>query len=563
MKLGAFSIFLHTHLPYCRQAGRWPHGEEWIHEAAAGSYLPLLQAFSELRDEGSPFRAGIGITPILAEQLSDPLVLEHMEEYLDDKITFASEDVERFEAEGGGHMAHLARFYTHRYESLLEDFRGRFGRNPIQAFRQFQDEGFLEIGTSAATHGYLPLMQRDSSIYGHLRTGVDSYQRHFGRKPTSVWLPECGYRPSYWAEEAGTNYLKPGLESFLAELGLRCFFTETHTVEGGVPMGKALGEVVGPYGSIPHRYVVPATRLEVTNANTTNLPYWMIPGQVAVFGRNGRTSLQVWSAEHGYPGDPLYQEFHKRDGSSGLRYWKVTGARTDLAQKEPYDPWRAEKRVQAHADHFVSLVEEQIKSFHEQTGKYGIVLAAYDTELFGHWWFEGVDWLEAVLRRLADSDIVELTTPTRYLEEHPPEENIQLPESSWGQGGGHFTWMNVDTQWMWPVIHEAETRMEALVAQHPDADGMLADTLNQAARELLLLQSSDWPFLVTTGQAKEYAIERFKGHVERFHRLADAAEGGKINKSQGEYTRELEKLDNPFPRNDYRVFRNREGLTAT
>ncbi len=560
MKQGAFSIFLHSHLPYCRQAGRWPHGEEWIHEAAAGCYLPLLQAFQELSEEGSPFRLTIGVTPVLAEQLTDNLVQEHLEEYLDDRIGLASEDVERFELAGGGHMAHLARFFMHRYEHLLDDYRNRFGRNIVQALREFQDQGYVEVATSAATHGYLPLLQRDSSIYGQLRAGVDAYERHFGRRPRSIWLPECGYRPAYYAQGDATSYVRPGLESYLAELGLQSFFVETHTVEGGSPGGKAAGDAIGPYASVPRRYVVPPPSEIPPTRKTTFQPYWVEPGQVAVFGRNSRTSLQVWSAEHGYPGEALYQDFHKRDGNSGLRYWRVTGPRVDLGHKEPYDPWRAEKMVKAHAEHFVSVVEAQVAAFNRETGKYGIVLAAYDTELFGHWWFEGVDWLEAVLRRLAESEVVELTTPSRYLEEHPPEETISLPETSWGQGGGHFTWLNVDTQWMWPVIHEAEHRMERLIERHPDADGALLQTLTQAARELLLLESSDWPFLVTTGQAKEYAIDRFKNHVQRFHQLADAAEGDKISQSQASYCREMCELDKLFPKLDYRIFRNRQGL---
>jgi len=137
---------------------------------------------------------------------------------------------------------------------------------------------------------------------------------------------------------------------------------------------------------------------------------------------------------------------------------------------------------------------------------------------------------------------------------------LALPESSWGAGGGHFTWLNADTQWMWPKIHEAERRMETLVASSTGAIGAERACLNQAARELLLLESSDWPFLVTTGQAREYAVERFEDHLTRFHQLAEVIELGKTEEPESvEFLRDLRERDNPFPNIDYRDFRAHQG----
>ena len=200
-----------------------------------------------------------------------------------------------------------------------------------------------------------------------------------------------------------------------------------------------------------------------------------------------------------------------------------------------------------------------LADYHRESGQFGVISSAYDTELFGHWWFEGVDWLKGVLRRLAKSEIVELSTATAIVEDHAPDRVLDLPESSWGAGGGHFTWLNVDTQWMWPPIHAAERRMEQLVAAHPDANGEMRAFLDQAARELLLLESSDWPFLVTTGQAKEYAAQRFSEHVERFNRLADIVERAAPSDNDRAFLAELQERDNPFPAIDYREFRNRQG----
>jgi 1,4-alpha-glucan branching enzyme len=270
--------------------------------------------------------------------------------------------------------------------------------------------------------------------------------------------------------------------------------------------------------------------------------------------------MQVWSGEHGYPGDFAYREFHRKDAVSGMQYWRIGGREVDLGDKPPYEPAVAINRTADHAAHFSQLVQEQLVDYFDQTGKVGVISAAFDTELFGHWWFEGVDWLKHVLRNLAASETVKLTTASRIVEEETPERVMILPESSWGSGGSHFTWLNDDTAWMWPLIHAAESRMEALVAENPDPSRERADLLQQIARELLLAESSDWPFLVTTGQANEYATLRFNEHLLRFNQLADLAEGGDSLDAAGkEMLSSLHERDNPFPDIDYRVFASRQG----
>ncbi|MCC6791911.1 MAG: DUF1957 domain-containing protein, partial [Thermomicrobiales bacterium] len=497
-KLGAFTFVLHSHLPYARQAGMWPHGEEWVHEAIAETYVPLLDALNDLRDEGVRFHLTIGITPILAEQLADPLIIDHFVHYAAERAAWAAKDVTRFEASGDDALRDLARFYHHWYARHLTNFRDRYNKDLIGAFRKLQDDGYIQIATSAATHGYLPLLSRDSSIRGQLETGVAAYKKRFGRQPKAIWLPECAYRPAIFDDQNGASVRRPGIESFLAELGLEVFFSETHTVEGGQPVGKAAGEAIGPYGAVPRRYAVQVTPDAQVQAepSTTYRPYWVgdAPGQVAVLGRNNRTGQQVWSGTFGYPGDFWYREFHRKDGVSGMQYWRIGGPGVDLGDKPPYEPQRAAEHVQGHADHFVALVEQLLTEYHEQNDDFGVISSAYDTELFGHWWFEGVDWLKAVLRGLAASDVVELTTASGIIDDHGPDRVLNLPEGSWGAGGNHFTWLNVDTQWMWPVIHAAERRIESLVAKYPNANGDLLRVLNQTARELVLLQSSDWPF---------------------------------------------------------------------
>jgi 1,4-alpha-glucan branching enzyme len=564
-KIGGFTFVLHSHLPYARQAGMWPHGEEWVHEAIAETYLPLLNALYDLKEEGVRYKLTIGVTPILGEQLADPTIIDHFISYAAERSAWAEEDLERFEASGEQGFRDLAKFYHHFYARALTSFQDRFKSDLLGALAMLQQEGYVEIATSAATHGYLPLLSRDSSISGQLATGVKAYEKRFGTSPKSIWLPECAYRPAYYESTPDGEIRRPGLESFLAKYGLQEFFSETHSVEGGNPVGKAADQAIGPYGAVTRKYSPELEAHEVDEPRTTFQPYWVgdEPGKVAVLARNNDTGQQVWSATYGYPGDYWYREFHKKDATSGLQYWRVGGSGLDLALKPLYEPQRAVERVEEHAEHYAQLVRRLLTEYYDANGEYGIISAAYDTELFGHWWFEGVDWLKSVLRRLSEAPEVELTTAYEIVSNHPPDRVLALPESSWGAGGGHFTWLNADTQWMWPKIHAAERRMEQLVATSTGAIGSEREFLNQAARELLLLQSSDWPFLVTTGQARDYAVERFEDHLTRFDQLAELLELGKTEEPESvAFLRDLQDRDNPFPNIDYRDFRAHQGSVA-
>lgn len=544
---GAFTFVLHSHIPYARLAGRWPHGEEWIHEAASETYIPLLQTLYDLKDEGVHFRLTIGITPVLAEQLADPLVLEHFTQYLDSRIAAAQQDIAYFEwpETANGHLRYLAGWYKQTYEKIKADFEGRFNRDLIGAFRRLQDEGYIEIVTSAATHAYLPLLGHDSAIHAQIKTGIGSYKHFFGRHPTGIWLPECAYRP--------------GIEHILAENDLKVFFSEAHTITGGKPVGVAAGGIIGPHRAIQQRYVIPPQKDAPERPASTFLPYYVSDTRpdaeqhsgVAVIGRNNRSGTQVWSADLGYPGDEDYREFYRKAGTSGLYYWRVTDKKIDLGMKDYYHPDWAAYKIEQHAEHFAHLVGDMLRDFHNNTGKHGLVLSSYNTELFGHWWFEGVNWLGKVLRHLAQDPHVELTTASRHVVQHPPEEVLSLPEGSWGAGGTHFTWDNNETHWMWQPIHEAEARMGALAARFTDPTQDEQAALKQAARELLLLQSSDWPFLITSGQAREYAIQRFNQHLERFEKLAGSLEQGKPKRDLADEYWELDKI---FADIDYRWF---------
>jgi len=317
---------------------------------------------------------------------------------------------------------------------------------------------------------------------------------------------------------------------------------------------------------VQRRYVVPVVPNLPERTASTYFPYEVSESQagpestrgsgVRVIGRNTETGQQVWSSQIGYPGDLDYREFYKKSGSSGINYWRVTGKTVDLGFKDFYHPDWAAQKVEQHAEHFAHLVGDLLRDVRQRTDRYGILLASYDTELFGHWWFEGIDWLERVLQHLAESPDVQLMSPLDYVQQHPPQATLHLPESSWGAGGTHYNWENSETRWMWPVIHDHEARMVMLAKQFAEADDDKKVVLNQIARELMLMLSSDWQFLVTTGQAREYAIQRFSQHVERFDKLASSLDTAMPDVT---YAKELYNLDNIFPDIDFRWYLPGEG----
>jgi 1,4-alpha-glucan branching enzyme len=522
MSNGAFTFVLHSHMPFYGGAGRSPHGEENLHDVMAECYLPLLEGLAGLHEAGVRAGVTLGITPVLAEQLSNTQVIGRFEEYLDRQIAAAAGDVGRFERSDDLHFLYLAHFYLDRFRHLLQSFRDRFNRDLIGGFRRLQDGGRVEIVTSAATYPYLPLMQRDSTVYAQVKLGKRVTERHFGKSPAAVWLPECAYRsPHYVTGPDGKGYLRSGLESTLEDAGLRLFFSESGAVDGAFEA------------------------------------YRVRDSDVAVLGCNRLAGEQVLGAM-GYPGVPAYRESHRRDAGHGFKYWRVTDKRLDIAYKQPYEPYHAGQRTQEHAEQFVRFVEKQLRDYAQVHRKPGIVAAGFDAELFGHRWFEGVDWLKKVLAMFAHSDQVELTTASAWLERNPPDTAIELPESSSGHEVTHAAWANSETGWMWEAVHAAERRMEGLVTIYPYAESSALEALNQAAREVMLLEASDWERLYTSGQARQYAAGRFYEHVARFQELAGALESRAPEGSLAGLARAYKERDNLFPEMDYRLFSSRQ-----
>ncbi len=567
---GGFALVLHAHLPYVLMHGVWPHGTDWLNEAAAECYVPLINAFNDLAEEGISAKVTMNVTPVLAEQLADEGFKEEFVGYLEHRIEFAEANEKEFTDSGQRDLASLAAMWRSHFEGILRDFTERYRRDLVGALRRLQDDGHIEVITCCATHGYLPLLGRDECVWAQVRTAVRTYERHFGRPPRGIWLPECAYRPRYkWTSPLDKDGASPplervGVEEVLHDCGIRYFVVDSHLLKGGKPIGvyidrfEALQRL---WGHFSEQYK-PRAEIRERSPHRTYVVCSDPSAQrtAAAFVRDPTTALQVWSGEHGYPGDQWYLDFHKKHYPGGHRYWRVTDPKADLGAKAIYDPQRVEERLESHAAHFAELVERTLAADELVPPGAGVVCAPYDAELFGHWWFEGPRWVHKVFARLHQNGAVRPVTCSEYLAEHPPAGVVALPEGSWGEGGFHWIWLNEWTEWTWRDIYEAENRFVELLDKYGrNGDPLTTEVLKQAGRELLLLESSDWQFLISTWHARDYAENRVSVHYGDFKRLADLAEAaatrGSLTPQERALVRQIARRDAVFPDLDLGAWR--------
>lgn len=554
---------LHAHLPYVVNHGTWPHGLEWLHEAAAETYLPLLRVIDNLDRDGIALKANLNLSPILLEQLAHPVFKTEFPKYLERKITAAKEDEAYFNQNGEPQLAETARYWNGFFQQALDHFTA-LGGDIIRGFRQAADRKLIDIITCGATHGYFPLLGTDESIRAQVQTGVATHERHIGKRPRGIWLPECAYRPagmwSYPVTPHGSAkpwppFDRKGVEEPLEDAKIDFFFVDTHLVEESVlftPYELRAGGAVGVAASLAVETCEPKHSLYkpyfVDGPRARRRP-------VTIFPRDPRTGLQVWSGDAGYPGDGNYLDFHKKRFPGGHRYWQVTGSKIDMAFKTPYHPARAAALTKTHAEHYVHLVYDSLRgSLNDAVPS--ILTSPFDAELFGHWWFEGPMWLEHVARTMAREDIpIALTSCAEYLDRYQPEGYLALPEGSWGKNGTDEVWLSPDTRWTWEYLYPAEAAVrDAASSDHWKGNAQGERILKQMCRELLLLESSDWQFLITTEAARDYAEDRFNEHLASFNAIKDMwqthCSGGTLNDTDEARLQQIETQDSVFSQVD-------------
>ena len=503
-----FVLLLHSHLPYVLNHGRWPHGSDWLCEAAIDTYLPLLEKLGALNDASVAAPVTMGFTPVLANMLGHPTFARELEAYFAQRFAAYREAPAALRGTADDHLVPLVDFWEKRLSRLYRLWHTIDG-DILGAFRALQERERLELLTSAATHAYLPLLGRDESIRLQLAVGRDEHLRIFRRAPRGCWLPECAYRSSgYWDPLPGIAPAgrREGIAAQVARAGFAYVCVDAHMAGAGPALGVYRSLFGGdgrstPAGAAAARSAHAAYGVQESGEGSG----------VAAFVRDPESSQRVWSRYDGYPGDEAYLEFHKIRWPEGIRLWRVTDRGGDLSAKAPYEPEEALSRARLHGHDFARRLTEVALNGGSGTNG-GVIAAPFDTELFGHWWFEGPEFLGEVFAALAEHSSVRAVTASQHLADCGTPEQVSLNAGSWGRDGNDSMWMNTAVAWMWPIVWELENRFWDLV---PTASGRedLTPVLHQAARELMLLQASDWPFIVSTGEAADYAIARFSQHA--------------------------------------------------
>jgi 1,4-alpha-glucan branching enzyme len=503
--VGIFSLVLHTHLPYVRRNGVWPSGEDFFHQAATESYLPVLEALERIAERGARDALTVGITPLIAHQMQDEHLLRELALYLGRYDLRAWWQVANYDGVYAEEFKEIAGFYARHARRQLARLEALGGAGIASAFGALERAGVLEIAGGPASHPVLPEIGEPSLLHAQVRHGVAEHQRHFGRAPRGMWMPECAYRPGL------------GVEELLGEAGI------SHVV------------VDGP------------TMLRSDGPGSTFRPRGIGGSAVAAFARNLDVTYCVWSPTGGYPSNKWYREYFAYDMTAGFKNWRVTSIKTPIVGKKPYDPLRATAQAERDAEDFVELLDRSLTEYQDATGEEGVVVACYDTELFGHWWFEGPVWLERVYMLLADHPRVRPMSLERALGEAPPARSVELAEGSWGFRKDLRSWIAPETEEMWRDLAEAESETVRLARKFAQPTPGQQAALAQLARELFLLQSSDWPFMILRGKNPGYARERFAGHRARWDRLADALLRRTPDSVLQKITDEVSEIDNVFP----------------
>ncbi|MEV0245738.1 glycoside hydrolase family 57 protein [Nocardia sp. NPDC050712] len=473
---GQFTLVLHSHLPWLAHHGRWPVGEEWLYQSWAATYLPIAQVLRTLAAEGRSHLLSLGITPVLAAQLDDPHCLAGMHHWLGNWQLRADE------AAMAGNLA-LGRHEHRLAATALTEFEQHWRHGAAPVLRGLADAETIELLGGPLAHPFQPLL--DPRLRGfELSEGLADARQRWGHTPQGIWAPECGFTP--------------GMEVEYDAAGVTHFMVDGPSLRGDSSLGRPVRDA-----------------------------------DVVAFGRDLHVSYRVWSPKSGYPGHGAYRDFHHYDHATGLKPARVTGKTVAGPDKAPYDPELAAAAVTRDVDDFVQTVRERLRAESARIGRPALVVAAFDTELFGHWWHEGPQWLAQVLRKLPEAGVTVGTLADARANGYVGTP-VELGDSSWGSGKDWRVWAGDQVRDLVELNHDiVRLALDTLDKMRAAETGpALRDPVaDQLLREAILAVQSDWAFMVSKDSAAGYARDRAHQHAHAVREIAAAVGAGQLAKA--------------------------------
>lgn len=522
--MNKINLIFHAHLPYVRHL-EYPKflEENWLFESLNESYIPLLRVLNELKDEGVKYKLSICFTPTLLTMLTDVPLQERFVNYMNLRIELGEKEVERTKREDT-ECHYMAEHYLAECKRNLELYES-LERNILTAFKELSDEGYIELVASAATHAYLPIYKEyPNAIEAQVAMGMRTHERIFGEKAKGFWLPECGYYP--------------GLDEVIKRNGASWCQLASQSV-----ITSKDKSVYGGYRPIE------------------------LPSTLNAFVRDWNITNLIWSSTSGYPCDSDYREFYRDIGYylpleyvrpyihepdvrvfTGYKYYAISGKRDE---KYFYDMDKALSKVSLHVENFMYHIRRNSLMLNTMGIKDPTYNLCFDAELFGHRWYEGIDFLKKFFRSASRSEDFELTTPSSVLKENGKVEKLRPNETSWGFGGGADTWLDGSNAWIYRHVFKAIERMEELTHRFPEQGSLKGRFLNQASREVLLAMASDWPCIMHDNTSVSYAKKRIENHIGSFNVVYSSMCKNTVNT---EWLIKSENRNAIFPDIDYNLF---------
>ncbi|KYG32076.1 1,4-alpha-glucan branching protein domain-containing protein [Alkalihalobacillus trypoxylicola] len=507
MKEGYFSLVLHAHLPYVCHLEEDRLEERWVFEALTETYIPLIWALESAQVKGA---VTISFSPPLMEMLADQRIQERYWKHLENTEKLIKKELEHTEEK---EQQRLVEFYQSRFHKIKTYFR-KYNRNILNAYCDLKEKKLVTLMTSAATHAFLPYVQSEAGVRSQIREGIRCFEKHFNEKPLGFWLPECAFAP--------------GIDKILVEEGIRYTFVDEHAILSADPKPDkdSRAPIYSPHGLV-------------------------------MFPRHTALSSKVWSSTFGYPGDVDYREFYRDIGydrdwnyikpfvhpegirvDTGLKFKRVTSHETE--EKENYVREWAMNKVQQHSYDYIYSINEEVNKHGDQHYPPYLMVAPFDAELFGHWWFEGPEWIEALLTN--GKELISFITPEEFVHRHYYDfTTSHLSFSTWGRDGYGEVWLNEKNAFLYRHYHQMERKLIQALALFSNPHHEQKRAMQQMVREWMLAVSSDWAFILDNQSASQYANERFSVHLQRFNDLQEKLYTGKLTSSY------LEEMENQFP----------------